>query len=528
MSCPDWALSSWWGEASPWPDLAPLFTGHLHADDIADADTNYLLGSMSSTQRGRAYLAWHDYQLAAELHHRLVGEQERPSDLLAVDGFADCAARIALALSITQSAAEQLIREALALRDRLPRVSERLRQGQISQARVSTIIARTDLLDGHDCMPDVDVEIAAELDVHRGAWSAERLRDMVDRIVFRHDPDAVREQRRRALNERRMWTKPTRDGMGQIAATMSAEDVQIAAAAVKALAAAVCEHDERTKQQRASDAMFALLTGSRFRCLCEREGCTAQIPEPGTVPPVDAKVVIHVVCDESTLNGTAEHAGFMAGHGVISDEHVRDLAARPDAVIKPLVPIRTPQNPDGTYTLPAHLPSDPYRPSTALDTYVRIRDGYSVAPGNVTPSFEGDVEHVREFDHANPAAGGQTVPENLNVKDRFSHLLKTFGSWLDEQFRDHRGRLRTEFTTPEGLVIPGDPNTMEPLFPGLRRIRFRAPPEPPEPARDPAPAPTTLPPIRPMTRVAAKHARRQQERNRNRRRRENDTPVLDR
>ncbi|MYR07508.1 DUF222 domain-containing protein [Gordonia sp. SID5947] len=517
MSGPDWRLSSWWGEASPWPDLASLFTGRVHADDIGEVETNELLGSMAATQRGRAYLAWHDYRLAAELHHRLVGPDERPEDILVVDGFADCAARIALALSISQQSAEQQIREALALRDRLPQVSERLRDGQISQARVASIIARTDLLEGRECMADADAEIAAELDLHTGAWSAERLRDMVDRIVFRHDPDAVREARRRALNERRVWTVPKPDGVAQISATMPAENVRIAAASVRALAATACEHDRRTTQQRASDAMFALLSGTRFECNCGRADCTATIPGTGAVPPVDAKMVIHVVCDESTLTGEAEHAGFVAGHGVISDEHVRGLAARRDTVVKPLVPNGTPQDPDGTFVLPAHLPSDPYRPSTALDTYVRVRDGYSIVPGNATSAFDADIDHVREFDHANPRAGGQTVPENLNAKDRFSHVLKTFGNWLDEQFRDRRGRLRTEFTTPEGLVMAGDADNLESLFPGLRRIRFTASPAPPDTVNHQAPPAR---PTRSVTRVAAKHARRQQERERNRRRRE--------
>ncbi|WAC56675.1 DUF222 domain-containing protein [Gordonia sp. SL306] len=517
MSGPAWSLSSWWGVASPWPDLAPLFTGDVGADEIPDADTNDLVGSFVALQRGQSFLAWQRYRTAAELHSRIVGNTPDPHALFLKDGFADCAARIAVALSITQQAAEKVINQALALRDRLPLIAERLRDGRISAELVATIISRTDLIDGHDHATLIDGEIAAALDLHQGAWSRERLQDMVDRIVFRHDPDAVREQRRRALDARGMWVHAGKDGTATLTATMAAENARIAAAAVKALAAAVCECDGRTRQQRASDAMFALLSGTPFECQCGTSQCGAQIPEPATIPPVDSTVVIHVVCDEATLNGTADHAGYVAGHGVVSDEHVRDLAARPDAVIKRLVPPGTPQNPDGSFTLPAHLTSDPYRPSAALDTFVRIRDGYSVIPGNTTSSFDADVDHVAEYDHHFPAFGGQTTPDNLNAKDRFGHLLKTFGNWVDDQYRDHTGRLRTELTTPEGLIISGVPEHLDILFPGLRRIRFTAPSQAP-PLSTPGPQPS--PPTRSQSRVAAKHARRQQERERNRKRRE--------
>ncbi|MGC5257049.1 DUF222 domain-containing protein [Gordonia sp. DT218] len=518
MSGPAWRLSSWWGEASPWPDLPALFTGRVEVEEIGEADFNDLIGSLVSAQRGRSFLAWRDYRVVAELHSRLVGTESDPHDLLLVDGFADCAARIAISFGIGQGKAEQMVREALALRNRLPRVAERLRDGRISAERVTSIIARTDLVDGHDCAAEVDADIAARLDLHEGAWSAERLRDMVDRIVYRHDPDAVRERRQKALDARGVSTKPLPDGMAKFSATMSAENARLSDGSVKALAACACEHDQRTTQQRRSDATFALLTGTAFECECGREDCTAQIPEPGTVPP-DSKVIIHVVVDESTLNGDADNAGFIAGHGVISDEHARDLAGRPDAVIKPLVPKGTPQNPDGSFTLPAHLPSDPYRPTAALDTFVRVRDGSSVVPGSEVSAFDADLDHVEEFDHDDPSHGGQTLPDNLNAKHRFGHLLKTFGDWVDDQYRDRHGVLTTEFITPEGLVLPGDPENLEILFPGLRRIRFKIPPgddgQPAEPGNEEAPT-------RAMTRVAAKHARRRQERERNRRRRERD------
>ncbi|WP_420714200.1 DUF222 domain-containing protein [Gordonia sp. SL306] len=407
-----------------------------------------------------------------------------------------------------------------ALRDRLPQVAERLRDGRISAERVTSIIARTDLVDGHDCAAVVDADIAACLDLHEGAWSVERLRDMVDRIVYRHDPDAVRERRQKAVDARGVSTRPLPDGMAKFSATMSAENACLSDGSVKALAACACEHDPRTTQQRRSDATFALLTGTAFECECRREDCDAVIPEPGAVALTEPKVVIHVVVDESTLNGDADNAGYIAGHGVISDEHARDLAARPDAVIKPLVPKGTPENLDGSFTVAAHLPSDPYRPTAALDTFVRIRDGSSVIPGSEVSAFDADLDHVEEFDHDDPASGGHTLPDNLNAKDRFWHLLKTFGDWVDDQYRDRHGALRTEFITPEGLVIPGDPENLDILFPGLRRIRFKVPPgDDADPSRR-SHARSSGNENRSTSRVAAKHARRRRERERNRQRRE--------
>ncbi|MFI8771256.1 DUF222 domain-containing protein [Gordonia sp. NPDC062954] len=527
MSGPGWSIASWWSDPSPWPDLPSLFTGGLPAEQVGSRETNDLLGALISDARGEAFLAWHRYQIAAELHTRLVGAESDDHALLLHDGFADCAARIAVSQGISQGAAEKFLHQAVALRDRLPQVSERLRDGRITAELVTKIISRTELVDGQPYAAAVDAEIAADLDAHTTAWSAHRLRDMCDRIIFRHHPDAVRERRREALDKRGVHSKNTGDGMAEISATMAAENVRIAAEAVRALADAVCDNDERTRQQRASDAMFALLSGTPFECLCGVDTCTAVIPEATTVPPADAKIVIHVVCDEATLDG-AEHAGFIDGYGVIDDAHVRELAARKDAVIKPLVPEGTVPVPDGGFTLDAHLPSDPYRLSSALETFIRIRDAYSVIPGNDTPAWRADIDHVAEYNHADPGRGGQTEPDNLNVKDRFSHIPKTFGSWLDDQYRDRFGRLRTECITPEGLVIGGDTESMEKLFPGLRRIRFKPPPPAADTSTDTTTPPSPKPPTRSTPRVAAKHARRQQERERNRQRREEAEAADDR
>ena len=221
--------------------------------------------------------------------------------------------------------------------------------------------------------------------------------------------------------------------------------------------------------------------------------------------------------------------GFMDGYGIISAEHVRDIAARPDTVTRRVVPTNTPENADGTYTLPAHG-TDPYRPSTALDEAVRCRDGYCVDPGCAHSAWTADNDHVTEYDHHNPEAGGHTSYENLNTKCRYGHITKTFGNWVDDQYRDPAtGRLVTEYITPEGFVIPGDAETFEDTFPGLRRLRFTPPTTGDPPPRPPAtPSPQATP--RHRTRAANKHARRRAERHRNRQRRlthDTDQPLVD-
>lgn len=521
-----------------WKALPSEFLGGVDPSYPDETEMLRILGGLDAVRQGEAYLAWARFQSFGVLYDRLVAAR-RSSDGLIVDGFADAAARISGVFAVSRFKAEQMLSDAITLRDDLPEVFGCLRDGLLTAEQAHLVVSRTDLLEsGSSVTPLVDAAIAAAVRGRRGTWKRARLRDMVDRVVFRHDPDCVRERRQRELDKRGMWTENRGDGTAEISAVMSAENVRIAAQSVTALADAACERDGRTRPQRASDAMFALLTGTQFECLCDTPDCAAAIPAPATIPPADPKIVIHVVCDESALaattptdddtttardDATATPVAFIAGHGIISADHLRDLSARADAVIKPIVPRGTEQNPDGTFTLPASAPADPYRPSAALDDGVRVRDGYCVEPGCEMSSWDSDLDHVTEFDHADPASGGQTTDDNLNAKCRRAHIHKTFGDWVDDQYRDPvTGRIVTEFITPEGYVFLGDAETLEDTFPGLRRLRF-APPGDEHPGRrrrrqrlDDDEHPT---PRRTRTRAANKHARRSAERHRNRRRR---------
>ncbi|GAB2655675.1 hypothetical protein GCM10027169_19440 [Gordonia jinhuaensis] len=413
--------------------------------------------------------------------------------------------------------------------------------------------------------------------------------------MFRHDPAAVRERRKASVEDRRVWAENAGDGMAVLHASMTAENVRVAAARVDALASSVCDGDPRRDGARRSDAVFALLSGDVFECQCDRgDDCDATIPAPAMVQAAEAQVIIHVITEAATLDDpepeaepapeaaqpaaveadseaaasattvptatdvddaeptlfegsdagsvsedpepadpvaaepdspkepepkpTAEptttraysprHSGvgFMDGYGVISGDYVRELTKRTGAVVRPI-------NPAGKALSP-HLPSDPYRPSRAMSLFVRIRDGYCTVPGCDKPAFAGDLDHVHEYDHENPATGGQTTAAGLATKCRMHHQMKTDGVFLDDQYIDATGKARQIFYTQNGATIHGYAESGDDLFPTLRDITFTDPEPPP---KHPPPQPNAPEsPTRRRPRLADTHARRRQERERNR------------
>lgn len=239
---------------------------------LTDASIEEALDTVVHATAGLGFLEWTRYRAAAHLHALIVAPVES-SDRRRLDAATQCAARIATVLSVSQGAADGILFRALVLRDRLPRVAECLRDGLLAPKHLHTIVTRTDLVDGRDYADEVDAEIAAALR-RRRSWSDTRLRDMVDCIVHRHDPDAVRERRIKAKENRSFWVENAPDGMAAVGATLAAEDALLVATRVEALAANVCSRDPRSRNARASDALFALVTGTGFGCQCGDPTCT--------------------------------------------------------------------------------------------------------------------------------------------------------------------------------------------------------------------------------------------------------------
>jgi len=504
-----------------------LWQDRAHTLDAAMAVTvgepAWTIDVLGDAAKAAAMIAWAEYREIGAMHTYLAtfGKPEPSArGVRMLDIEMQCAARIAMSQGLSQRQAEKWLSEAIAMRDRLPQVGRQLRDSAITPRQFRLIVSRTELIDDQDWAPQVDVAIAAVLARRSGAgvWSTKRLSDMVDRIIFRYDPDSVRRRREKAKENRTAWILSGSDGMATVGATMTAENAVIAYSAVITLANLVCPADTRSPDARSSDALFALLSGTAFECECGRPDCPATIPEPDALAAwlrgredaavAKGRVLVHVIADQATVDGRNDEPAFMDGHGVISAAHLRDLLTRGDSTVRLL----NPETAD--VSLPTYRPSDAYRPSTALDTFVRSRDGYCTMPGCDQPAWRCDVDHVTEYDHDNPSTGGQTTPDGLAAKCRMHHNLKTFAAdWLDDQYRDPAGRLVSEVVSPEGIRFSGPAETNQDLFPALATITWRDPLSPPQ-----GPPPESRP-KRGRNRLRAKHARRRSEREANRKQR---------
>ncbi|GAB18806.1 hypothetical protein GOEFS_064_00450 [Gordonia effusa NBRC 100432] len=303
------------------------------------------------------------------------------------------AARYAVTGSISQAAAMRQLNEALAMVYRLPLVGERLRDGVIAPWQFSRIVTRSDLIDGQGYRREVDAELATQLD-RKGSWSARRLDALVDSAIFRHDPDAVRQRHTDAKASRNASVDPLADGMAELRVTTTAEDARVALTGINQLITLVCcPNDPRRRGAQRSDAIIARLNGLPFECDCTPTDtglpCTGQ-PDTVELSHANVQIALHVITDHATLtNGSDDGVGYIDGHGIISGDHVRDIAARTDCRQTAVPPkAARPQSNSGAPNLPLPcLPSDPYRFSTAFDTYIRARDLGCTMPGCDRPAW---------------------------------------------------------------------------------------------------------------------------------------------
>ena len=398
-----------------------------------------LIDAVGEAMRAESVAVARRFGLIGELDARRTRELAE-SNLWCTDPFEEVTAEISAAENISRGRASHEVHTARLLRDRLPQVAAVFATGVIDERMVTIIISRTENVED-ELMPQLDAALAR----HCVKWmrhSGPKLVDRLDLWVAKFDPAAVRVPPR-VDDNRHVIVWPTSAGMAGIWASIHAPDAAAFDDRLDALAAGVCDNDPRTKEQRRADACGALGRGeARLACQCGAADCPVTVEGKAA-----ADVVIHVLAEQTTLDGTSDRPGYLAGFGVLPAESVRGLAAK--ARLKPVV-------------MPSGVPDRGYRPSAVTAEFVRWRDLTCRWPGCDAPVARCDI------DHTVPYPVGLTHPSNTKLFCRTHHLVKTFysgpGGWTDQQLPD--GTI--VFRAPTGHTYTTE-SIGGMLFPALRQ-----------------------------------------------------------
>ncbi|UUO01589.1 HNH endonuclease [Mycolicibacterium novocastrense] len=374
-----------------------------------------------------------------------------------ITGFARTSAEVGAAMNMAPSLASRLVAQAEALDTRLPRLAALLEKGDVDWGTAQLVITRTELV-GDDLIDQVDASVTEKL-AHWQSWNRQNVKNMVDETVRRVDPDGVKQRRESSERDRYVTVTARPDGTAQVRARIPARAGAAFDKRLSELAMSVCAKDSRTVSQRRADALDALTEGRSLSCDCGRPDCPAR---PSTEADGQVHTVLNVIASEETVTGESEQPGYLEGFGVIDAELVRDLAQ--NATVHPL------EQPTVTAEQARR-----YQPTATVNRWVRFRDLTCRFPGCDRRAAICDLDHTTPFNHADPAAGGLTVPSDLAAYCRQHHRLKTFlgGSdgWRDEQLSD--GTI--VWTSPTGRTYRTSPGGFD-LFPQMRPACDEPPP----------------------------------------------------
>lgn len=413
-----------------------------------------LVAVIESTHREESMLvARRLAAVATLLRHRVANSEQADQEYAAIDGFEQTAAEVA-AMNLSAMGASYLVSHAETLDTRLPGIAALLAEGKTDWRTVRLIITRTDLITNGDLIAKIDQSLAARIGNWHG-WSRQRIVNAVDAAVRVTDPDAVRERRLEAENQRHIAITATDNGMAEINGSVAATAATAFDRRLSQLAKQVCPADPRTMDQRRADALAALAENRGLACACGQPECRMRGHDDKR-NRIGAQVIINVVASEHTVYADGAGPGYLDGYGVIDAEQVRQLAAAASLLVAN--PVTSP------------VEALRYQPSAALDRAVRCRDLTCRFPGCSRPAMVCDLDHTVPFNHQDPAAGGRTVAENLKCLCRQHHRLKTFGGWRDEQLADGT----VIWTSPTGSTYRTSPAGAD-LFPQPRGPACAAP-----------------------------------------------------
>lgn len=468
----------------------------LDPAELRALDDSALIGAIGEGARVSAAADARRLAGIAELVRRRCTD-EHPD--WACDDWDAAAAEVAAALTLGHGRACAQMDLAVALRDRLPRIAALFLTGHLGLRTVTTIAARTALVTDPDAIATLDSRIADSARA-LGPLSQYKLEQALDGWVDQIDPGAVRRTRNNVRGRDFTIGDPhDTAGTTSVWGRLTTPDAALLGQRLAIMIRQVCHDDPRTMAQRRADAIGALAAGStHLTCRCADPNCSAAADDGRAT-----SITVHVVAEQSAAQDAPDP--HLDGAGMAPDTRP-DTSTTPPGGRPALIPgvhggiiptpllaqliahgarIRTVKNP-GEAAEPG------YRPSTALDEFIRIRDLTCRFPGCDAPAVHADIDHTIPWPY------GPTHASNCATYCRKHHLLKTFWpGWHDRQLPD--GTLAV--TTPTGHTYTTTPASRL-LFPCWDTSTPTAPIS--RPSSTKSPARTLMMPTRKRTRARAR------------------------
>ncbi|WAJ42961.1 DUF222 domain-containing protein [Mycobacterium sp. Aquia_216] len=425
-----------------------MFDDLQGAEALVRADDATVVAAIAGWARAEAAASSRRLAAIAELvRRRAMGPVDHA--MWSCDNWDAMAAEVSAVHGISHSMASGQMYLAVALRDRLPHVAALFADGAISARLTATIVWHTDLIKDEETLRLVDAALAKDA-VRYGPLSVNKTAQAIDAIVDRYDPGALR-RGRAAARSRDVVIDLANDesGTATLWGRLYSTDAAALDRRLQQMAHDVCDDDPRTLAQRRADALGVLAAGGqRLACGCSNGECPGRLESDERA----AGVVIHVVAESSAVvseppdtPGANRPSALIPGGGTVPAPRLAELI-RNGAQLRP---VRHPANDSA--------PEPGYRPSTALDTFVRCRDLTCRFPHCDRPA------EICDIDHTIPYPFGPTHPSNLKCLCRKHHLLKTFWTaWRDEQRPDGA----VTWTSPGGHTYTTRPGSRL-LFPTL-------------------------------------------------------------
>jgi len=341
----------------------------------------------------------------------------------------DADLRVALALRVTEHVAHRRIHQAHVTVTELPHLHTRLAAGELPVPWMTRVLTKT-----RDLTADQRAEVDAEVASWDLAITAEQFTRQLGLIVAQ-----IRSRRPLAAEQapeahRRVEVGPVdEEGLACLRVLGPVPEIRSLAVRLDAAARAVQaaqRHALADPEGRGIEGCGAAIAfddgtvtaSGRAMSLARLryEIATRSVLRTGGVEVPAARFRIGVTIPATTLLGAGDEPGLLDGAVPIPAAMARSLAGGEDAWYRVLTDPVT-----GAY-LPAR--QERYQPTPGMLEHLRHRHATCAVPGCTRPvSWASECDHIEEYDHTDPAAGGGTEIENLHLLCWQHHLAKTLG-----------------------------------------------------------------------------------------------------